>query len=150
MYQKIMVPVDDSKTALRALEEACHVAQAVGASVYAVHVVDLAQFNWGTAEFGDSLALRRAVEEAGEKVLAHTSGILNAGKVPHETAILESGGDKIADLLLDAASEQQVDLIVMGTHGFSGLLHLLLGSVAEGVVRKSPVPVLLVRSRDED
>ena len=51
MYQKIMVPVDDSKTALRALEEACHVAQAVGASVYAVHVVDLAQFNWGTAEF---------------------------------------------------------------------------------------------------
>ena len=109
MYQKIMVPVDDSKTALRALEEACHVAQAVGASVYAVHVVDLAQFNWGTAEFGDSLALRRAVEEAGEKVLAHTSGILNAGKVPHETAILESGGDKIADLLLDAAAEQQVD-----------------------------------------
>ena len=38
----------------------------------------------------------------------------------------------------------------MGTHGFSGLLHLLLGSVAEGVVRKSPVPVLLVRSQDED
>ena len=81
MYQKIMVPVDDSKTALRALEEACHVAQAVGASVYAVHVVDLAQFNWGTAEFGDSLALRRAVEEAiqiyPEAVIATPGGLVS-------------------------------------------------------------------------
>ncbi|UOO82303.1 universal stress protein [Uruburuella testudinis] len=150
IYRKIMVPVDDSKASLRALTEACGLARASDAEVLAVHVVDLAQFNWGAAEFANHEALRMAVEDAGGRVLDHASQMLAQSGVRHETKILESGGDKIADLLVDELHDAHCDLIVMGTHGFSGLMHLLMGSVAEGVLRKADVPVLLVRHQDDD
>ncbi|WP_255701217.1 universal stress protein [Chromobacterium sp. Beijing] len=60
--------------------------------------------------------------------------------------ILESWGDKIAAVLVDDAGVWGADLIVMGTHGWSGLMHLLMGSVAEGVLKLADVPVLLVRN----
>ncbi|MDO5639662.1 MAG: universal stress protein [Neisseria sp.] len=149
MYRKIMVPVDDSKASLRALDEACELAAASDAEVLAVHVVDVTQFNWGAAEFANHAALRDAVQETGARVLQHASEKLHDSGVHHETKILESGGDKIADVLLDEVAESHCDLIVMGTHGFSGLMHLLLGSVAEGVLRRSKVPVLLIRNQDD-
>ncbi|MDO1510954.1 MULTISPECIES: universal stress protein [unclassified Neisseria] len=148
-YQRIMVPVDDSQTSLQALKEACSLAQAIDATVVAVHVVDLGQFDWGAPGFTDAAALRKAVENTGVKVLKRASEELKKVGVKHETLILESAGDRIADLLVEQATEEKCDLIVMGTHGFSGLMHLLLGSVAEGVIRKSNVPVLLVRRKDD-
>ena len=60
--------------------------------------------------------------------------------------LLESWGDKMAEVLVGEAEKEQAELIVMGTHGFSGLMHLLMGSVAEGIMRRANVPVLLVRS----
>lgn len=148
-YQRIMVPVDDSQTSLQALKEACSLAQAMDATVVVVHVVDLGQFDWGAPGFTDAAALRKAVENTGVKVLKRASEELKKVGVKHETLILESAGDRIADLLVEQATEEKCDLIVMGTHGFSGLMHLLLGSVAEGVIRKSNVPILLVRRKED-
>ncbi len=150
MYRKIMVPVDDSKASLRALDEACALAALSDAEVLAVHVVDLTQFNWGAAEFANHTALREAIEDVGTRVLEHASQKLHESGVHHQTKILESGGDKIADVLVEEVADSNSDLIIMGTHGFSGLMHLLLGSVAEGVLRQSKVPVLLVRQEDDD
>ena len=65
--------------------------------------------------------------------------------VESHSRVLSSTGEKIADVLLREAQEAGCDLIVMGTHGFTGLMHLLMGSVAEGVVRHANIPVLLVR-----
>ena len=150
MYRRIMVPVDDSTASLYALKEAGRLAKQLGAAVLAVHVVDLAQFNWGAPGYADAAAVRKAVEEAGVKVLKRAKEELDAIGVAHDALIMESAGDKIADLLIEQAGAEDCDLIAMGTHGFSGLMHLLMGSVAEGVVRKSDIPVLLVRRKDED
>lgn len=149
MYQKLMVPVDDSLPALRALEEAAKMAKVCGAAVVVVHVVDVAEFNWGVTALGDAKALRQAVDAAGQKVLNHAVAVLAKAGVPYETCVLENAGGRIADLLIAEAKSQAVDLLVMGTHGFSGLMHLLLGSVAEGVVRQASMPVLLVRQSAE-
>ena len=68
--------------------------------------------------------------------------------VAFEGKVLESKGEKIADLLVNEAGENHCQLIIMGTHGFSGVKRLLLGSVAEGVVRQSTIPVMLVRQSE--
>ena len=150
IYRKIMVPVDDSEASLRALDEACELAASSDAEVLAVHVVDLTQFNWGAAEFTNHTAMREAIENMGAEVLANASQKLNESGVRHETKILENGGDKIADVIVDEVVASHCDLIVMGTHGFSGLMNLLMGSVAEGVLRQATVPVLLIRYQDGD
>ncbi|RKQ61965.1 nucleotide-binding universal stress UspA family protein [Vogesella indigofera] len=145
MYQRIFVPVDDSETSALALAEACKLAKEVGAAVKMVHVVDLAQFGWGGAEFLDAAELQGSIREAGEQVLSQARTRAEALGVVPETAIIESWGDRIASVIMDDASKWGADLLVMGTHGIGGLMHLLLGSVAEGVLKIADVPVLLVR-----
>ncbi|MCM2252789.1 MAG: universal stress protein, partial [Ramlibacter sp.] len=65
-----------------------------------------------------------------------------------ETLLREVTGKRIADVIIEQAQQHSCDLIVMGTHGRKGFSRLTLGSAAEGVVRSSPVPVLLVRLED--
>ncbi|MCW3479011.1 universal stress protein [Neisseriaceae bacterium JH1-16] len=149
MYQRIFVPVDDSETSNLALTEACKLAKEVGASVRLVHVVDLAQFGWGGTEFLDASELQKSIKHAGEQVLGQAEEQAKAQGLMPETKILESWGDKIATVLLDDARDWKADLVVMGTHGWSGLMHLLMGSVAEGLLKKSTVPVLLIRNPEE-
>ena len=84
MYQRIMVPVDDSTASLYALKEAGKLAKQLGAAVLAVHVVDLGQFNWGAPAYTDAAAVRKAVEEAGVKVLERAKQELDALGVAHD------------------------------------------------------------------
>ena len=128
MYQKIMVPVDDSQASLRALNEAIKMAKLSGAALRAVHVVDLAQFSWGGTGYLQSEEVRKAIAATGEKVLQRTR----------------------EQLLVNDSKANGVDLLIMGTHGFSGLMHLLMGSVAEGVLRQADIPVMLLRVQDDD
>lgn len=146
MYQRIFVPVDDSETSALALAEACNLAKEVGAAVRMVHVVDLAQFGWGGAEFLDAAELQGSIREAGELVLSQAKVRAEALGVVPEVAIIESWGDRIASVIMEDAGKWGADLLVMGTHGIGGLMHLLLGSVAEGVLKIADVPVLLVRN----
>lgn len=150
MYQRIYIPVDDSATSALALAEACKLAKEVGAAVRLVHVVDLAQFGWGGAEFLDAAELQGAIKQAGEQVLAACHAKVVAQGLSVESRILESWGDRIASVIVEDANSWGADLMVMGTHGLGGLLHLLMGSVAEGVLKQADVPVLLVRNPGED
>ncbi|KZE27343.1 universal stress protein [Crenobacter luteus] len=146
MYQRIFVPVDDSETSNLALDEGCKLAVEVGAQLRLVHVIDLAQFGWGGTEFLDAADLQKSIKQAGEQVLAQAEQRARKLGASPEAHILESWGDKIAAMLLDDAKSWRADLVVMGTHGWSGLMHLLMGSVAEGVLKHADVPVLLVRN----
>lgn len=150
MYRKIMVPVDESRASMRALNEAIGLAKSNGAVVRAVTVVDLAQFNWGSTAYMQSEEVRQAIAASGDKVLERAEARLQASGLSYETAVLESAGDKIADMLIGDARECGADLLVMGTHGFSGLMHLLMGSVAEGVLRQADIPVMLLRVANDD
>lgn len=146
MYQRIFVPVDDSSTSRRALDEAIKLAQHTGATLLLAHVVDLAQFGWGGTEFLDASELQKNIKATGEAVLNQAREAVEAAGLPCSAVLLESWGDKMAEVLVGEAEKEQAELIVMGTHGFSGLMHLLMGSVAEGIMRRANVPVLLVRS----
>lgn len=148
MYQRLYVPVDDSHTSHRALDEATKLAKESGGMVRLVHVVDLAQFGWGGSEFLDANELQNNIRDAGHKVLQEAADRLQAAGVQHDQQLLESWGEKISEVLLQDAENWQADLIVMGTHGWGELMQLLLGSVAEGVLRKANLPVLLLRSHE--
>ena len=86
--------------------------------------------------------------KAGRELLDKSHQQAVSSEVNAETRLVESAneGMRIADVILEEAKNWQADLLVSGTHGRSGLQHLLMGSVAEGIVRNSPIPILLIRS----
>lgn len=146
MYQRIFVPIDDSKTSLYALEQTCQLAKATDAVLVAVHVVDLTDLKREASCLPNSEELYATEMQVAD----HAEAVMKQAGVKYEVSTLENDGMRIADVLIKEAVRQECDLIAMGTHGFSGLLHLLMGSVAEGVLRQAPMPVLLFRRPDSE
>ncbi|MBR7002189.1 MAG: universal stress protein [Neisseriaceae bacterium] len=144
MYQKIMVPVDESHASMRALREACQLASSTQAAVCAIHILDYAQFVWGK----DGLQGENGKDTPQDAVLVQAQQIMQQHGIQGETAFLNNTGEKIAHIIVREAAKRGCDLIIMGTHGLTGLMHLLMGSVAEGVLRESKIPVMLIRHAD--
>ena len=149
MYERILVAVDGSKPSERALGEALRLARS-GAALKLVHVVDLAPLAF-EMELSNLAAIEEAMREAGHHHLRKALECVHAGKLRADVALLEvrKPMERIADLIVQDARTYGADLIVLGTHGRRGLGHLVMGSVAEGVVRVAPVPVLLVRADEK-
>lgn len=147
MYKRILVPVDNSSTSKNALAEAVALAQHTKNTVlHLIHVVDLTQFNWSTDVPLDTTVLQHALTQSGQTILEKLQADIPAGEVRVETSVVEVAGSAFATGILQIAEQWRADLIVMGTHGYHGVTHLLLGSVAEGVVRAANIPILLVRT----
>ncbi|SMC28179.1 Nucleotide-binding universal stress protein, UspA family [Andreprevotia lacus DSM 23236] len=147
MYQKILVPVDDSETCAAALQEAARFAKDQQAKVRLVHVIDLAQFAWSANEFLDVPQLQEALRSAGKRTLATQTERMQQAGVTVEGELLEAWGGNLAKTIVEDALKWGAEVIVMGTHGYGGLTHLLLGSVAEGVMHQTTLPVLLIRAK---
>jgi nucleotide-binding universal stress UspA family protein len=141
-FNSIFVPTDFSSYAGRALEVAVQLAKDFGAALTLVHAWELPLYSYSELTIVPAQLLS-SVEEAAQSALNQALAELRK-QVPGANAILSRGYP--ADEILRVAEDTKVDLIVMGTHGRRGLSHVLLGSVAERVVRRSPVPVLTVRS----
>jgi len=138
MYDDILVPTDGSAGMQSAIDHATELASEHDATVHGLYVVDTASLTDLPMEAsmdGVSQALRQEGETALEQLERR------AGDVPVRTDVVE--GSPARDITSYAA-DNPCDLVVMGTHGRSGVDRLLLGSVAERVVRSSPVPVLTV------
>jgi nucleotide-binding universal stress UspA family protein len=146
MYQRILVPVDGSETSERALQEALKLGGSA-AQFRLLYVVEQI-YSLGTEgyEFIDYDALQQAVRSSGERILAQAAERVQRSGNRAEVVLLDTDGQRVASVIEGEALRWQADLIVIGTHGRSGLSRLLLGSVAEGVVRLSTVPVLLIRA----
>jgi len=146
MYQRILVPIDGSETAERALQEAIKLV-AGKAQLRLVYVIEEAYpLDAEGYAFIDYATLKEAVRLTGERALTQAAEkVRKAGMTP-QTALLEASGERIASVIDGEALKWGADLIVIGTHGRSGLSRLLLGSVAENVLRAASVPVLLVRT----
>ena len=114
MYRKIMVPVDESAAAKRALQEAIMLAKLCHSVIRVVNVVDLAQFSWGGVGAMPSEEVRKAVNAAGEKGVREAQALLEQSSLQYEIAVIESAGDKIADLLIREATEHHVDQSLKG------------------------------------
>lgn len=141
MYDRILVPTDGSDHALRAMEHAQRLSNAFGAAVYVLTVVDLdaagGPFNMGglDEEFIDRLKQR------GKTAVQSAVATLRAGIDVHTDVMTGTPSDAICQY----AETNDIDLLVMGTHGRSGVKRYVLGSVAESVVRRSDPPVITVR-----
>ncbi|ABF10218.1 nucleotide-binding universal stress UspA family protein [Cupriavidus metallidurans] len=150
-YSKIVVAVDGSSTSDLALQEAIRVAGGSGATILALYVVDNAMVLFD-AGYYDPSQIERAFVESGTRALEAASKLLGDAGVKFETQLVTEpavAGD-IAGSINAAASEWGGDLLVIGTHGRRGVRRLVLGSVAEAVIRQSTMPVLLVRGTSSE
>jgi nucleotide-binding universal stress UspA family protein len=142
---RILVPTDFSATADAALEYARAFAVRLGASLRIVHVIEEAYFGGtvgGEVYLPDTLNIRDALRQEAERLLSERVTARDREQRFIETAVVF--GRSFRAIVEDALATS-ADLIVMGTHGRTGLPHLLLGSVAERIVRTAPCPVLTVR-----
>jgi len=146
MYQRILVPVDGSHTSTAGLQEAMRIAIDQRGRLRIISIVDelvVAQNFDGYTDAGQLLGALRAT---GQKVIKSALALAAKRGVKTESALYETMGKRVAELIVREAKKWKADLIVMGTHGRRGIDRMVLGSDAEAVVRTSPVPVLLVRS----
>ena len=145
MYKQILVPVDGSATSKRGLEEAMRLAKAGGGTIRLVHVVDeLVMIDPEVPVYYQ--AMIESLRESGKATLAKSEAAVKAQGIPVQAVLLETMGMRAADLIVEQAAQWPADLIVMGTHGRKGISHLLMGSVAERVVRSARCVVMTVRS----
>jgi nucleotide-binding universal stress UspA family protein len=147
-FKKIMCPTDFSEPAGEAVEAAKEVALHFSAEMLLVHVVPPLHF-MPPSDAPPTLTplYLEEMETAGKKGLRKFAD----EKIPGEVMVhLELSLGNPADEIIRIAREEQVDLIVMATHGATGFQRVLFGSVAEKVVRLSPCPVLTIRAHPKE
>lgn len=139
MYNKILLPTDGSEGMEIVIDHALQVARRDDATIHALYVVDTATMGrlpMDTSWEAVSGLLQEEGQRALDAVREAAEGIAVDGKITEGAPSSE---------IVDYADAEDVDLIIMGTHGRGGLGRLLLGSVAERVVRTATVPVLTIR-----
>ncbi|ABD69922.1 UspA [Rhodoferax ferrireducens T118] len=144
MFKHILVPVDGSPTAQLAVEKAIQLAKAFDSRVSTIFVIDPYPFTGVGTDFayGQAEYLSAATAEANAAVKAAKAAFMDAG-VSVEASVIESHSAWRG--VVQAAESMQADLIVMGSHGRSGLEKLVLGSVTQAVLSHTKLPVLVVR-----
>ncbi len=146
MFKHIFVAVDGSECSLQAMKVAAGLAKEQGSQCTVCSVVDIVRAASSMAfAYGDIVDawIKELQREAHEVVTSAQASVADLGVSLGETVV----EGYPADAIVDTASSAHADLIVMGSHGRSGFRRLFLGSVAESVLRLSPVPVLIVKEQ---
>lgn len=137
MYDHVLLPTDGSDAADRAVGEAIELAGIHGATLHVLHALDVGEMPPGLDESAES-AFEQRGRDAVEEVVARAE----------EAGIDDVRGSLVRgqahEVIVSYAEDNDVDLIVVGTHGRTGLDRLIMGSVTEKVVRLAPMPVLAV------
>ncbi len=148
--RNILVATDFGEAADSALAYGRELAQRFDATLHVLHVAENVYITAFGAETYASFApeLQRDIEERAHKLL--DEAILDSDGSGPATIPVVMTSSSPAFAIIDYAREQDIDLIIMGTHGRGALGHLLMGSVAERVVRLAPCPVLTIRQPERD
>ncbi len=142
--KKILIPVDFSPHSDQAMHSGLALAKQLGTPVMLFHVIPQPP-----AEITRMVATEKQVEAELRSIAEKELTARAAGKsIPVESLVVW-GGNPVTEICL-VAERQGVDLIIMGSHGRTGLDHMLIGSVAERVIRHAPCAVLVVRAPKED
>jgi nucleotide-binding universal stress UspA family protein len=154
MYKRILVAIDGSVTSDLALREAIGLAKDQNAMLRLVHVVDVTPPAYMTTETASAIAVhfplaeyQKALQEAGEKLLTTRATTAREAGVNVDTKLITVGmlGERIYEAIEEQSKQWPANLVVVGTEGRRGFQRLMIGSVAEGLVRISTKPVLLIR-----
>jgi nucleotide-binding universal stress UspA family protein len=140
VFKSVLLATDFSEASSGAVHLAASIARQDGAALTVVHVSELPIF----PEAIPPIDLIKSITEADGKRLDDLMATLR-DRCPDARRVIRTGS--AWEEILAAAAEAKADLLVLGTHGRRGLMHAVLGSVAERVVRLSPVPVLAVPAR---
>ncbi len=146
MYDNILVPTDGSEGTDAAVEHALDIAKKYDATVHVVYVVNTSAYSTLPAD-SNWESITAALEDEGKTATKDIVGMMHDEGVNAMPSLEEGVPHKT---ILEYADENNIDLIIMGTHGKSGLDRLLLGSVTEKVVRASKVPVMTVRMLQDE
>jgi len=144
MYKKILVPLDGSDLATKALDQTEKLAKTFGAEIILFQVVPFLPI-YGSPELVTPLIVDEKQKESAERYLANLAEELK--KRGHRVTAIVKTGQQVAVEIIDFAKEAGADLIVMCTHGRSGISRWVLGSVALKILTRAETPILLVRSR---
>ena len=143
--KRILVPVDFSEPSRKALHYAVYFAKQFNAEILLLHVVEPSPPPPDYLAVNSS-SLENSLREEAAGRLSRWRGEI-ASQTPVRTSV-RSGNACLE--IIRTADENNIDLIIMGTHGRMGLAHLFLGSTAERVVRQGPCPAMVVRERQHD
>jgi nucleotide-binding universal stress UspA family protein len=144
MYKKILVPLDGSELAERALVEAEPLARMFGSEIVLFEVVPFMPI-YGSPELVTPLIVDEKQRESVEAYLVKLAGELKQ-KGFNVSAMVKTG-QQVALEIIEFAKERGVDLIIMCTHGRSGITRWVLGSVTLKVLTRAETPILLIRSK---
>ena len=140
MFKKILCPVDFSDTSMNAANNAINFSMEIKAEITFIHIIDIqALQNIGDLSGGGINDINLLIEEE-KPVLSKLKDECDKKGIKVKTILTH--GEPVS-VILETIKEGGHDLIIMGTHGKTGLTRLVLGSIAENVVRKSDIPVLL-------
>ncbi len=140
MFKKILCPVDFSDTSMNAANNAINFSMEIKAEITFIHIIDIqALQNIGDLSGGGINDINLLIEEE-KPVLSKLKEECDKKGIKVKTVLTH--GEPVS-VILETIKEEGHDLIIMGTHGKTGLTRLVLGSIAENVVRKSDIPVLL-------
>jgi nucleotide-binding universal stress UspA family protein len=154
MYKRILVAIDGSATSDLALREAMGLAKDQNALLRIVHVVDMTPPAYMMTETASAVAVhfplaeyQQALREAGEKLLTTRATTAREAGVNVDTKLITVGmlGERIYEAIEEQSKQWRANLVVVGSEGRRGFQRLMIGSVAEGLVRISTKPVLLIR-----
>jgi nucleotide-binding universal stress UspA family protein len=148
MFKRILVAVDGSSTANQALQEAIKLAREMQGQLRIVHVIDTVNLNLDT-EFPATPAIWDVTTKSAEEILRKAETVASNAGIGVESHLIkiDTLGKRIPEMIVKDAEDWSADVIVICTHGRSGLSHLFLGSVAEGIMRVATKPVLLIRGK---
>ena len=147
MYERILVPTDGSTVAEAAVDHALDIAGRYGAEVHALYVADTDAIAYGVgAEQVDRIRQGKfeRMDDLREEAKAATGDVAERGAERGLTVHEHHAGGKPHRLIADYAEDEDIDLVVMGSHGRAGVRRALLGSVTERTLRSTDVPVLVV------
>jgi nucleotide-binding universal stress UspA family protein len=139
-YKRILCPIDFDDNAAAAIKEAGALARVLNATLYLLHVV------WINPHATEAGARAKLVESQSESARAKVAEMAKRELAGVDYKIDIKSGDP-GETVLAAEKELTADLVVMATHGRHGLTRLVLGSVAEKIVRESTSPVLTIRTQ---
>lgn len=153
MYERILIPTDGSRVAEAAVDQALDIAEKYGAEVHALFIADIDAIAYGLgSEQVDRVRKGnfRGLSDLREDAEAATGYVKEQAEAFGLTVIEYHDGGKPHDVIADYAQENDIDLIVMGSHGRSGIRRALLGSVTERTLRSTRMPVLVVDYVEDD
>jgi nucleotide-binding universal stress UspA family protein len=149
MYTQILVPVDGSAASNQGLNEAIDLARHLKARVLLVHVVEPWVMVTTETMPANIHQIAESIRSVGSTLLEECKKKVRHAGVEVDAELIETTGGSAGKFIVKKANEINADLVVCGTHGRRGVRRLLMGSDAEYIVRRAPVPVLLVRNQEE-